>query len=49
MPMSHRLAIVGLTAAAIVSFSAVVSNQQVRVPGAQYDADFPNEKPEPAP
>ena len=47
--MSHRLAIVGLTAAAIVSFSVVVSNQQVRVPGAQYDPDFPNEKPEPAP
>jgi len=47
--MSHRLAIVGLTAAAVVALSAIAFNQAVRVPGAVYDSDFPNEKPSPAP
>ena len=47
--MSHRLAIVGLTAAAVFSFPVIAVNQQSRVPGAEYDSDFPNEKPEPAP
>ena len=47
--MSHRLAIVGLTAAAVFSFPVIAFNQQTRVPGAEYDSDFPNEKPEPAP
>ena len=46
--MSHRLALAGLTVAAVVSFSVIAFNQ-ARVPGAEYDADFPNEKPGPAP
>jgi hypothetical protein len=38
--MSRRLAVAGLTAAAVVSFIAVAPTQ-VRVPGAEYDPDFP--------
>ena len=47
--MSRRLVLAGLTAAGVCCFSVVVLNQTVRQPGAQYDSDFPNEKPEPAP
>ena len=49
--MSHRLIVIGLTAACVVTFCSVAFNQEqiVRVPGAVYDADFPNEKPGPAP
>src|SRR5688500_19125923 len=47
--MSYRFSLAGLTAAAIVAFSVIASGQAVRVPGAEYDADFPNEKPGPAP
>ena len=46
--MSHRAAVVGFTAFAIAAWFAV-GVAQVRVPGAQYDSDFPNEKPGPAP
>lgn len=47
--MSYRFSLTGLTAAAIVCFSVIALGQAVRVPGAQYDSDFPNEKPGPAP
>jgi hypothetical protein len=47
--MSRRLVLAGLTAAGVLSLSVVAFNQVTRVPGAQYDSDFPNEKPEPAP
>jgi hypothetical protein len=47
--MSHRVAVVALTTVVIAGFSAAALSQQVRVPGAEYDSDFPNEKPEPAP
>ena len=46
--MSHRLAIAGLTAA-LSSPSPSSRSIRLRVPGAEYDADFPNEKPGPAP
>ena len=46
--MSHRGVLVGFTAVVIVALFAVGA-AQVRVPGAQYDSDFPNEKPGPAP
>ena len=38
-----------LTVTCLVTFSSVGFNQEqvVRVPGAVYDADFPNEKPGP--
>jgi len=40
-----------LTITCVVTFCSVAFNQEqvVRVPGAVYDADFPNEKPGPAP
>jgi hypothetical protein len=47
--MSHRFVLAGLMAAAVVSLSVIAHGQAVRQPGAQYDSDFPNEKPEPAP
>ena len=47
--MSRRVVLAGLTAAGVLCFSVVTFNQASRVPGAQYDSDFPNEKPEPAP
>jgi len=47
--MLHCRAIVGLTAAAVFSLSVIAFGEQSRVPGAEYDADFPNETPEPAP
>ncbi len=47
--MSRRLVLAGLTAAGVLCLSVVTFNQATRVPGAEYDSDFPNEKPGPAP
>ena len=46
--MSHRLGIIGLTPACVYVLPVAFNQEQiVRVPGAVYDADFPNEKPGP--
>jgi hypothetical protein len=47
--MSRRIIVSGLASAAVVAFSSIAFNQTVRQPGAVYDFDRPNERPQPAP
>ena len=47
--MPRRVTLAGLTSAFIVALSVLAFNQTVRQPGAVYDFDFKDEKPQPAP